>query len=222
MTGECEPLIVPSRKCCCPLRQRGTGRACAACLKMCWRTSLTGNCLPLSWALELGSMLYVLPRRCLLLPGSLQMSHRSAWTGQWHTEQVSQTSCWPAYSDPVTVVMIEWLCWSQAALAFACLLAASRHTSVPPMWRLCCSQCSWMPVSRGSNGPVFLRNPVMLLLPLTWCSTVPLKQHRYALLSNMHICQQLKVLKPSIKKNVYSLRVSLLERDRSSSKMAFC
>lgn len=101
MTGECDPLTVPSRKCCCPLRQRGTGRACAAFLKTCWRTSLTGNCLPSSWGLELGSMLYVLPRRCLLSPGSLQMSHRSAWTGQWQTEP-------EPHADTLTVIQLLW------------------------------------------------------------------------------------------------------------------
>lgn len=60
----------------------------------------------------------------------------------------------------------------------ACLLAVLKHTLLQPMRRLCCSQSTWMPANRGSNGQAFLATPVMLLLPLTYCNTAPSKQQR--------------------------------------------
>lgn len=65
----------------------------------------------------------------------------------------------------------------------AYFFTALRRTLLRPMQRLCCHLSTWTPVNRGRNGQIFLAAPAMLLLPLTCCSTAPLKQHRWACLS---------------------------------------
>lgn len=224
MTGWRDHPVMSSRICCCPLRRRGTGRACAVCWKMSWRISPTGNCLHLSWALEPGSMLYVLPRRCLLLPGNLQTSHRSVWTGLWPTEQVLRTA------DLLTAVQqlgpwLKWLCRSQAAFCmFACsikaYIAATQLKTVLQPVQLDASQPweQWAGVSQGSCDIIVAINLVQ------YCSFKTAQVHyikeKYTYLS------MIKYLKTQLNSfysfYFYSLRVSLLERARSSSKTACC
>lgn len=104
--------------------------------------------------------------------------HHTGVSGQVSVLQNNSSElCWPAHTSPTIVSMSEM---AVPKSGFACLLAALRHTSMRPSWRLCCNQCSWMPVSHGSNGQGFPRTPVTLLLQLTWCSTAPSKQQRFA------------------------------------------
>lgn len=167
--------FIPSRRCWSLRRQRGTGRACLWCLKTCWRTSLTGSCLPSSWALEQASMSYVLLRRCPLLPGNRLTSRRSLWRGQWSSFHTFRTF---THTPSLLYQSAGNDRHMKCRLKVHALLSASRHTLPQHTPRTCSSRSTLTPDNRQSSGQVSPGIPAMSLWQLTCCSTAPSKLHR--------------------------------------------